>query len=157
MTCPTPHWLWMLYYDMSTAPALAPAKLEMICVTHFCTLRKSKNLLPCENPTQRAKTCDKIWYLRPLPIAHIPLQTVGAFFVCFPIGHPNFIKDFWMRCALHCKQNFRSCYSPRLLKLICSYSTGVPVQSCAFDSSCGPFSYGKQSATIWLSCWWQSG
>ena len=67
----------------------------MICVTLFCTLRESKNLQPCENHTlflavarksqfshgsrffwleQRAKTCDKIWYLGPLPT----LQPVGC-------------------------------------------------------------------------------
>ena len=27
-------------------------------------------------------------------LAHLPLQTGGAVFVGFPIGHPKFIKDF---------------------------------------------------------------
>ena len=64
----------------------------MICVTLFCTLRESENTRTCENCTrnhghariarvlrailscpcafwlaQGAKTCDKIWYLGPLP------------------------------------------------------------------------------------------
>ena len=28
-------------------------------------------------------------------LAHLPLQTAGAVFVGFPIGQPNFIKDFF--------------------------------------------------------------
>ena len=54
----------------------------MICVTFFCTLCESENTRTCENHTcfacnsrmsvcfwlaQRAKTCNKIWYLWPLP------------------------------------------------------------------------------------------
>ena len=46
--------------------ALGSGPRYMIRVTHFCTLRESKNLRPCEN---RTRLCDKnkIRYLGPLP------------------------------------------------------------------------------------------
>ena len=70
-------------------------------------------------------------------LALIPLQTARASSWIFQLATQNLSKTFWMRCALDHKQNFRNCYSSRLLKRICSYSSGAPV-----PSSC-----------IWLERW----
>ena len=59
----------------------------MIRVTLFCTLRESENTRTCENCTrnaQRAKTCDKILYLGPLPR---PQDSNPLFYCSAPVLH----------------------------------------------------------------------
>ena len=70
-------WCFLIFSKMC-----ASGQRYMICVTLFCTLSKSKKKYGnARNELlvilagqcvflleQRAKTCDKIWYLRPLPI-----------------------------------------------------------------------------------------
>ena len=86
------HWQAGPAWACQWSLALGSGLRYMICVTHYCTLRESENLLPCKNSIGDArivcysrmavgfftcatcKNCDKIWYLGPLPTW---LQTRG--------------------------------------------------------------------------------